>query len=163
MNKKIFVGLVITAILGIGVFGFAQATFAQDIVTEDSEAITEEAICEPVLLRQELSRSEFESRECTGDCDDMLQTQTRSQQGPYGGNDGVCPNLEDGVCPEEKLQTRQQLGLSTGGGIMQRNNLQLNSDGICTGDCDNLTQTQTQNQIGTPGSGIGMQRGGRGK
>jgi len=163
MIKKIFVALVITVVLGVGVFGFVKSTFAQDITTEETEVTTEETTCEPVLMRQQLSNSEFETRECTGDCDDMLQTQTRTQMGPYGGNDGVCPNLEDGVCPEEKLQTRQQLGLTNGAGTMQRSNLQLNADGTCTGECDDMTQTQSRTQTGTAGSGFGMQRSGRGK
>ena len=166
MIKKIFVGLVITIVFGIAVLGVVNNTFAQastpEVVESDPEVVTP---CEPVLMLEQLETNAYLNNECTGDCDDMLQTQTRLQQGPMGGTDGVCPNLVDGECPEEQLQTRQMLRTSVGQGTLTRTNQRLNENaelGTCTGECDELLQTQTQLRIGEGAESFGMRRGGNG-
>lgn len=162
MIKKIFVGLVITVVFGIAVFGVVNATFAQADTPEVVESDTElETPCEPVLMREQLERNAYLEGNCTGDCDDMIQTQTRLQQGPLVGTDGVCPNLVDGECPEEQLQTRQMLRTSIGQGTMLRTSQRLNENaelGTCTGDCEDPLQTR----LGENGAGFGMMRGGNG-
>jgi hypothetical protein len=110
MIKKIFVALVITVVLGAGVFGLVKSTFAQNVDTDEVETTAE-----PVLQGEEFEY-QYQNGECTGECTgdgDQTQTQLRQQ---LHLNDGTC----DGTCTGDQLQTR--LGGQNGAGAGQGSN-----------------------------------------
>lgn len=165
MIKKIFVALVITAILGAGVFGLVKSTFAQDgETTEVEETLAPE------------TQVETEETPCDGLCDgDGDQRQTQLQQ-RLNLNKGIC----DGICDGDQLQTRtrQMLQVNEGtcngecvGDREQLHNqtcqmMRLNEgtrDGTCDESCDGNGAPQIQNQTGTQFGGGNGQRGNRGK
>jgi hypothetical protein len=117
MIKKIFVGLTITLILAIGVFGVVNTTYAQDEVEPQAGA----AVPEPETLEYEYG---YQNGLQNGEVDPIF-TQTRSRL--FEMQDGEC----DADCDPQQI--RQQLGVNNAG-VMQQE--RLNSGEFeCTGDC----------------------------
>jgi hypothetical protein len=117
MIKKIFVGLIITLILAIGVFGVVKTTYAQDEVVPLAGA----AVPEPETLEYEYG---YQNGLQNGEVDPIM-TQTRTRL--FEMQDGEC----DADCDPQQI--RQQLGVNNAG-VMQQE--RLNSGEFdCTGDC----------------------------
>lgn len=113
MTKKILIGMLITVLLGAGVFGLVQSTYAQSTdtpgVEETTPVETGAGVCaingEPVQTRtrQQLNINEGT---CDGTCTgegDPLQTRTRQQ---LNINEGNC----DGTCTGEGLPQQSRMG-----------------------------------------------------
>jgi len=134
MIKKIFVGLTLTLILAIGVFGVVKTTYAQDDVEPQAGA----AVPEPETLEYEYG---YQNGIQNGEADSML-TQTRTRL--FEMQEGEC----DADCDPQQL--REQLGLNEAG-VMQQKRLNT-GEFDCTGDC--VPQQSRLNE----GTGYGAQR-----
>ncbi|MDY6846772.1 MAG: hypothetical protein SVP52_06515 [Chloroflexota bacterium] len=134
MIKKTFVGLTITLILAIGVFGVVKTTYAQD----DVEPQVGAAVPEPETLEYEYG---YQNGIQNDDADPML---TRTRTRLFEMQEGEC----DADCDPQQL--REQLGLSETGFMQQE---RLNTGEFePTGDC-----VPQQSRL-SEGTGYGAQR-----
>ena len=132
MIKKVFVGLTITLILAIGVFGLVSTSYAQE-EPETSEAVE---VPEPETLENAYM---YQNGAQNADAD-AIQTQNRTRL--FESQEGEC----DESCDPQQL--REQIGANNAG-TMNRAGL---GDGECDGTCDGVPQqlryndgTNTQN------------------
>jgi hypothetical protein len=121
MIKKLFVGLTITIILVVGIFGLVETTYAQEGTDIPEAAEDNTTMPDPQTLEYEYM---YQEGAVNGDVE-ALQTQTRTRL--FEMQDGEC----DADC--DPIQLREQIGVN-GEGIRQQERINLGEfDG--TGDC----------------------------
>jgi hypothetical protein len=136
MIKKLFVGLTITIILVVGIFGLVKTTYAQEGTDIPETAEDNITIPDPQTLEYEYM---YQEGAVNGDVE-ALQTQTRTRL--FEMQDGEC----DADC--DPIQLREQIGINDEG-IRQQDRKNL-GEFDCTGECD-----PQQLQFGNGANGYG--------